>query len=276
VTTTLITGMPRSGTTFVCACLNALQNCVALAEPMQPPRHGDANRAVEEIASFAEATRTLILTKGVAPTKTLNGVLVDNFFEGPRDNHALRRNFAESMDIKIGKPLTPDFRLFIKHPGIFTALAGLLGERFPLYAIVRHPLGALASWQSVDIHARHGRMPIAEAFAPDLSARLDRIDNPLSRQIALMQWMFQVYRGLPRERVLHYESIIADPGTALRPLSGSPEPVTQTAHAFHLQARYPNVDFRTTAEALLAIEADVEPFYSDFAASLRPYLRPNC
>jgi hypothetical protein len=47
------------------------------------------------------------------------------------------------------------------------------------------------------------------------------------------------------------------------------------AHTFHLRTRYPNVDFRTTAEALLAIEADIEPFYSDFAASLRPYLRPN-
>jgi hypothetical protein len=275
VTTTLITGIPRSGTTFVCACLSALPNCVALAEPMQPPRHGDANRAVEEIASFADATRTRILAKGVAPTKTLNGILADNFFEDPRDNHALRRDFAKSMDIKIEKPLTPDFRLFIKHPGIFTALAGPLGERFPLYAIVRHPLGVLASWQSLDIPMRHGRQPVAEAFAPDLSARLDRIDNPLSRQITLLQWMFDVYRGLPRERVLHYESIIADPGTALRPLSGSPEPITQTAHAFDLHARYPNVDFRTNAGALLAIEADVEPFYPNFAASLRPYLRPN-
>ncbi|MGH9675565.1 MAG: hypothetical protein ACRD36_00560 [Candidatus Acidiferrum sp.] len=179
------------------------------------------------------------------------------------------------MDIKIGKPLAPDFRLFIKHPGIFTALAGSLGERFPLFAIVRHPLGALASWQSVDIPIRHGRIPVAEAFAPDLSERLDRIDNPLARQIALIQWMFQVYRGLPRERVLNYESIVADPGSALRPLSGSLEPIAQTAHTFHLQTRYPSVDFRSTAEALLAIEADVEPFYSDFAASLRPFLRHN-
>lgn len=275
MTTTLITGMPRSGTTFVCACLNALQDCVALAEPMQPPRHGDANRAVEEIASFAEATRSLILVKGMAPTKTLNGILADNFFEDAKDNHALRRNLAKTTDMRVEKLLTPDFRLFIKHPGIFTALAGRLGERFPIYAIVRHPLGALASWQSIDIPIRHGRMPVAEAFAPDLSARLDRIDNPLSRQIALVQWMFQVYRRLPRERVLHYESIVADPGTALRPLSGSLEPITQTVHSFRLRTRYPNVDFRAIAEALLEIEADIEPFYSDFAASLRPFLRSN-
>ncbi|MGH8325001.1 MAG: hypothetical protein ACRETD_14585, partial [Steroidobacteraceae bacterium] len=137
MTTTLITGMPRSGTTFVCACLNTLSNCVALAEPMDPPRHGDANRAVDEIASFADATRTRILAKGMAPTKTLNGIMADNFFEDARDNRALRRNLAMAMDIKIGKPLAPDFRLFIKHPGIFTALAGSLGERFPLFAIVR-------------------------------------------------------------------------------------------------------------------------------------------
>lgn len=271
--TTLLTGLPRSGTTFVCACLNGLPNCVALAEPMHPPRHGDANRAVEEIASFAQATRAQILSRGEAPTKTLNGVLTDNFFEDATDNRGLRRNLAKTMQIKIEKPLTPDFRLFIKHPGLFTALARSLGERFSFYAIVRHPLGVLASWQSVDIPIRHGRMPIAEAFAPDLSARLDRIDNPLTRQITLLQWMFQVYRGLPRERVLTYESIVADPGAALFQLSGATEPIKQKTHSFDLQTRYPSVDFRTTAEALLPIAADVEPFYADFAASLHPYLR---
>ncbi|MGH6846219.1 MAG: hypothetical protein ACREC0_01910 [Methylocella sp.] len=272
MTTTLNTGMPRSGTIFVCACLNALSNFVALVEPMQLPRHGDANRAVNEFASFAEATRTRILAKGVAPTTTLNGVPADNFFEDARDNLALRRRLAKTMDTKIGMPLAPDFRLFIKHPGIFTVLAGPLGERFPLYAIVRHPLGALASRQSVDTPIRHGCMSVAEAFAPDLSERPGRIDNPLTRQIALIQWMFQVYCALPRERVLNYGSIVTDPG-ALRPLSGSPEPITQTAHTFPLRTRYPSVDIRTAAEAFLAIEADVEPFYSDFAASLRPYLR---
>ncbi len=275
MTTMLVTGIPRSGTTFVCACLNTLPGCVALVEPMDVPQHGDAARAVEEIVRFATGMRARILAEGSARSATVGGLIPDNTFEEAKTNGGMRRARIQVTDIAIDKPLAPDFRLFIKHPAIFTALAQSLLARLPLYAIVRHPLAVLASWQSVDVPIRHGRMPAAEAFAPDLRERLDRIDNPLTRQIALIQWMFQVYRDLPRERVLTYESIVADPGAALRPLSGAPEPITQIAHTFHLQTRYPCVDFRTTAEALLAIEADVEPFYSAFAASLRPYLRRN-
>ena len=66
----------------------------------------------------------------------------------------------------IGKPLPTDFRLFIKHPAIFTALATRLLVRIPLYAVVRHPLAILASWNTVDMDARLGRWPVAEIYAP--------------------------------------------------------------------------------------------------------------
>lgn len=225
MTTTFITGIPRSGTTLVCACLNTLPNCVALAEPTQVPQHGDVDRVVNEIVAFARSARTRILQDQLAPSRTVNGVIADNFFEDARDNGTIRRNLSKIMDVKISKPLTPEFRPFIKYPAIFTVLAQRLKKDYPLYAIVRHPLAALASWQSVDFPARDGRLPAAEAYAPDLRDRLNRIDNPLGRQIALPQWMFQVYRQLSREHVLTYESIVDNPSMALRPLSGSSAPV---------------------------------------------------
>ena len=80
MTTILLTGIPRSGTNLVCACLNTLPNCVALTEPMMVPRHGDADRAVSEILSFAEAVRQRLLSEGVAPSRTVKGVIADNFF----------------------------------------------------------------------------------------------------------------------------------------------------------------------------------------------------
>lgn len=131
----------------------------------------------------------------------------------------------------------------------------------------------LASWQSVNANFRNGRMPVAETFAPDLRERLDGIDDPLRRQVALLQWIFRVYRGLPREHVLTYEAIVRDPGTALRPLSGSTAPIIHPVRTIDLQTRYSGVDFAAIAEALLPIEADVEPFYPDFVASLRPHLK---
>ncbi|MEJ0094229.1 MAG: hypothetical protein WDN46_12565 [Methylocella sp.] len=275
MTTTLITGVPRSGTTLVCACLNTLPNCVALAEPMRVPVHGDVERAIQEIVTFAETTRTCILLEKLAPSLTINGMIADNFFEDTTVDGSPRRHIAKPINLEIDKPLDTNFHFFIKHPAIFTALAPRLEKEFPLYAIVRHPIAALASWQSVDLPVRNGRLPVAEAYVPELRERLDRIDNSLGRQIALLQWIFQVYRRLPRERVLTYESIVDDPDVALRPLSGSSASISHTVRSIDLQTRYPNVDFRSIAEALLPIETDVEPFYPYFAASLRPYIGAN-
>jgi hypothetical protein len=272
VTTTLITGIPRSGTTFVCACLNTLPNCVALAEPMHVPQHGDIERAVGEICRFAQATRARLLADGTGPSMTVNGVITDNFFEEAKADGAVRRRLTRVTDVKIDKPLATNFRLFIKHPAIFTVLAQHLFARLPFYVIVRHPLAAVASWQTVDVAVRDGRLPNAETFAPELRKRLDRIVDPLNRQVALVQWIFQVYRGLPRERVLTYESIISDLDAALRPLSGSATPLTYPVRSFDPRTRYPGVDLPSLARALLAIEADVEPFYPNFAASLHPHL----
>lgn len=49
MSTTLLTGLPRSGTTLTCSLLNDYPATVALAEPIQLERHGDRARAVEEM-----------------------------------------------------------------------------------------------------------------------------------------------------------------------------------------------------------------------------------
>ena len=269
MSTTLITGLPRSGTTLACACLNTLPNCVALTEPMSVPLHGDPDQAIAEIAAFASTTRARILREGLAPSMSRAGLMLDNTFEDVSQNGALRRSAAQVADVKITKPLSADFRLFIKHPAFFTALAWPLARHFPVYAIIRHPLAALASWQTVDFNVRNGRMPAAEAYAPALRARLEQIPAPLPRQIALIQWMFQLYRTLPPGHVLHYETLARAPAATLRPLSGSLAPVTHPIRGIDLKTRYPGADFTALAAALLTIEADIEPFYPGFAASLR-------
>ncbi|MDD2795311.1 sulfotransferase [Acidocella sp.] len=269
MTTTLLTGLPRSGTTLVCACLNSLPNCVALTEPMSVPLHGNAEQALSEVAAFARATREGILRDGFAPSMSRAGLMVDNTFEEVSHNGNLRRSAAKVAAVKIEKPLTADFNLFIKHPAFFTALAQPLAEAFAFYAIVRHPLAALASWQSVDFPARQGRMPAAEAYAPALRERLEQIADPLARQIALIQWIFQRYRNLPPGHVLTYEALVRDPESVLRPLSGASAAIHHPIREINLKTRYPGVDFGALAQALLPIEADIEPFYPGFAASLR-------
>lgn len=276
MTTTLITGIPRSGTTLVCACLNTLPNCVALAEPMDPPRHGDIGRAVDEIVSFASATRSGILENGSATSRGVEGASTDNFFDEPAADGERRRHRSSISTIGIQKPLSPDFQLFIKHPALFTALAEPLARIFPLFAIVRHPLAALASWQSVTLPVSEGRMPVAEAFVPELRKNLAGIGDCLGRQVALVRWMFDCYRRLPRQNVVQYESIVRSPSTALEVLAGPGISVTHPVDIIDVRRRYSGIDFAALANALLAIEADVEPFYPNFVDSLLVYLdRPG-
>ena len=272
MTTTLITGIPRSGTTFVCARLNLAPDCIALAEPMAVPQHGDVARALDEIVDFVDVTRARLLTDGVAPSKTVDGVIADNFFEDLGADGELRRTRERVINVNFDKPLSTEFRLFIKHPAIFTALAMPLSGRLPLYAIVRHPLAVLASWQTVDIPMRMGRSPAAEAFAPSLRALLDSAAGPLDRQVELLRWHFQVYQGLPRERVLTYESLVQNPSESLAHLSGAMATFFPRGRVIDPRVRYRGVDFAALATALFAIEADVEPFYPNFVASLHAHL----
>jgi hypothetical protein len=273
MSTTLITGLPRSGTSLACACLNTLPDCVALVEPMDVPVHGDVNRAVIEIIDFAKITRASIIEKRIARTKTVDGRISDNLFE-EASTQGLRRDRHELRDVPIAKTLSSDFRLFIKHPAIFTALAHELVKLFPVFAIIRHPLAVLASWDSVETDFRRGRLPVAEAFGEGLAEELDHAPDTLARQVALLRWMFRIYAKLPRSQVVTYESIIADPTNALAPLVGSKSRITHQVLQFDIRERYPNADLPRIARALLEMEQDVVSFYPDFYAGLQPYLNP--
>jgi len=55
--TTLLTGLPRSGTTLVCALLNRLPDTVALSEPRILRLHGDRDLAVRQIDAFLAIIR---------------------------------------------------------------------------------------------------------------------------------------------------------------------------------------------------------------------------
>src|ERR1700679_3353065 len=68
VPTTLLTGLPRSGTTLVCALLNRLPDTVALSEPRILALHGDRERALWEIDAFLAMTREAALITGRVPS----------------------------------------------------------------------------------------------------------------------------------------------------------------------------------------------------------------
>lgn len=218
-----LTGVPRGGTTLACRLLGLCADTVALFEPMDVtglPTH-DPPAAVERISAFFDETRAQLLESGSAPSKQRDGQVPDNPFDDERTANGPRRIQVAPGRIRIEPMPDPDFTLVIKHNAAFTALLPLLAERFETIAIVRHPLSVLASWNSVDLPVRDGRLPAGERLDAALAARLALEPLRLHRQLIVLDWFFARFAtALPPSRVVRYEDLIASHGAELRALAG--------------------------------------------------------
>ena len=259
---TLITGLPRSGTTLTVALLNAQDDAVALAEPLPIWKMSDDPAGfIDELAERAETIRARALSHGVIPTKTVDGKLAGNFVTDRDRGTGLRKSQARTIEIAVGKPLSQDFRLYIKHPAAFTALAPQLAMRFPLYACIRNPLSVLASWQTVDMGINRGRVPMAERFSPELGARLDALPTALDRQVFLMGWFLERYAALPPEHILRFEDLARDPAAALAHVCPGARAEPLALESQNLATRYPSVDIDRLRAALVPIEPLIRHHY---------------
>lgn len=212
----IVAGVPRGGTTLACKLLNDAPDTLALSEPMAvhllPPSSPQAAGAV---LSYFQLTRQRALTEGRVHSEHRDGRIADNSW-GERRRESKRPRIVERGDIQVDKPLSPCFRLAIKHPAAFTALLPALHGRFMLLGIVRNPLAVLASWRSLDLPLSRGRAPAAERFDPSLVDALDNEKDLLRRQVLLLDWYFrQLTRWVPTCQLVRYEDMVSSGGRCL-------------------------------------------------------------
>jgi len=270
----LLTGLPRGGTTLACELLNRLPDVRALDEPMDPNRliraatreDGrtlDAAIINDGIARFAAEQRHSILERGVALTLHVDGRVRGARVSDERGAEGLRTPIGVRSEITVDVPAAPDFTLVIKHPVAFTALLPMLTERFDVFAIVRNPLAVLGSWESVPFVQREGRLGLRPQIAPQIAARLEEIEDRVERQLTLLDWFFQSYAsGLPRERVIRYEDIVATGGAALQPISPSAGGLRLTLHSRNGAGVYDRAHMRDAARRLLERDGAHRLFYA--------------
>ena len=225
--TWLLSGVPRSGTSLCCRLAGSLPGTVALSEPIAPAAF-DAARcpaaACEVIRAFADAARAAILANGRAPSVQVDGRLADARVADARGADGLRRPVGGVGEIAAAGSLDPDFALLVKHNALFAALLEPLAAAFPVLALVRNPVAALASWATVDLPVNRGRAPMAERFDPDLARALDAAPVVLWRRVALLEWFFARFAAhVPAERILRYEDIVAGGGAPLFRALGVPD-----------------------------------------------------
>ena len=217
--TWLLSGVPRSGTSLCCRLAGELPDTVALSEPIRRKEYGGMETpagASARIGEFAEQARERILAERRASSIQVMGRLDDNRTASAHTAAGLRRLSSGWGEIAIDKPLSARFTLLIKHNALFAALLPRLAGSFGCLALVRNPLSALASWQTVDLPVHRGRIPAGEELDQRLSFALDEEPDVLRRQIIVLDWFFARYRAhLPPENIIRYEDLIETGGLAI-------------------------------------------------------------
>ena len=263
--TWLLSGIPRSGSSLCCRLADRLGNTVALSEPIDAAVFGaaaDAPAACRQVVSFAAAARRRILEEGVAPSVQVDGRLADQMVAVARRG-APRPPSAERGLVRVAKPLAPDFRLVVKHNALFAALLPGLTSHLPCLSLVRNPVAVLASWETVDLPVRRGRVPAGERFDPALRASLDQEEDALRRRVRVLNWFFARYlAALPKERIIRYEELVRSGGGVLRQVLGEAGagPLEELSNR-NASALYQGVDAERLLAALLAAGGAWTAFY---------------
>lgn len=218
----VLTGVPRGGTTLACHLLGEAADTLALFEPMPVLRLPvDHRQALQEVSGFFCEVRRRALAERRVPSKHRDGRVPDNPYGEREDAVGIRPWLAELGEIEVDKPLSPGFRLVIKHNSAFVAMLPALATRFPVIGVVRNPLAVLASWRSVDLSVSHGRLPAGEHLDPELASALAAQPDLLRRQILLLDWFFaRLRQWVAPARLIRYEETIAGNGAALLRAAG--------------------------------------------------------
>lgn len=260
----LLTGIPRSGTTLVCSLLNQFADFVALIEPLKMDEFTRCRNTDERsnfLLSYFSRTREEILrNRSVAGLDLLTG---SNTFSTAGESSRQSTIRGRTL-IEITKPLAPRFSLAIKHPNAFTALLPELVANWRCFAFIRNPVSIVASWCSLAHPLSQGYAPMAEAFDPGLSRKLQSIPSVIERQAHLVDWYFGRYSScLKEEEIFRYEDVISTNGQCLCRIAGSTKGPTEKLHSFNRSPLYDRDRMQTISEHLIRRGGAWTRFYSD-------------
>lgn len=275
--TWLLTGVPRSGTSLCCRLAAGLPGAVALNEPIEPKAFdgcAGAEGASSVIRGFVATMRARLLADGRAPSVQVGGRLDDARVADAPAEDGLRPPVGHLGEIVVDGALDMDFTLLVRHNALFAALLPELSASFPVLALVRNPVAVLASWATVDLPVRRGRVPMGERFDPDLAVALAAERDVLDRRVAVLGWFFARYRAhVPVERVLRYEDVVGGGGLPLFRLLGFPDAAAEPLGSRNANPLYDGAASEGILAAAGAVARAWSPWYDrgalrDAAAAL--------
>ncbi|MFN2507815.1 MAG: sulfotransferase [Chthoniobacterales bacterium] len=213
----IITGIPRSGTSYLCNLLHRHSNCVIVNEPTEifPPLMQHA--VPWEVARLYSQLRSDVLNRKSITNKIRQGKIVEDTLG--RDERETYHPTVTSADFILGTKNTLSY------------LARLEGLRRVLpdariVACVRNPIDTIASWKTSFPHLRDvalTELPVGHPNDPSLTHRQTRelkliMATPEFANRRAMWWNYLAERVLEQGRTIilvRYHELIRDPQTVL-------------------------------------------------------------
>jgi hypothetical protein len=214
----IITGIPRSGTSYLCNLLHRFDNCVVLNEPDQISRPLRNEPVPHGVGTFYRDVRRDILEGKPIRNKLHNGKVTDETL--------LCNELTEYTPTVAGA----DFVLGVKSPLGFLFRLQDLQRAMPharIVACVRNPFDTIASWKTSFSHLKTVELTrfqaggLRESFiAPrhwSLLREVARIRCEAWRRAAWWRLMAElILDAVPHVTLIRYQEMTADPAEAVR------------------------------------------------------------
>jgi hypothetical protein len=214
----VITGIPRSGTSYLCRLLHSIPDCVVINEPTQIFEPLKNHLTFWQMATFYQELRRDILDAIPVENKIADGQLIED--TAVMD---VRNRYQPQVS-------RPDFLLCTKNTLAYMARLSQLKQvlpNAPIIACVRHPLDTIASWKTSFPHLKQAlvtEFPIGHVHDPFLTAsqqqQLAQIAaTPIEALKRALLWRYLaqiVIENAHQLIVIRYEDLVTEPLIALK------------------------------------------------------------
>ncbi|HET9579251.1 MAG TPA: sulfotransferase [Usitatibacter sp.] len=214
----IVTGIPRSGTSYLCKLLHELGDCVIVNEPPEIFAPLQAHEIPHGVALYYRDLRRDVLDGKPIRNKLHNGEFIED---------TARIDTVEEYRAVVTRP---DFLVGTKNTLAYLARLPQVHRALPdagIVACVRHPLDTIASWKSTFAHLAnadlegqvlgHSGDPMMSALQRERLAEMAATSHLPLRRALMWRYLAEiVLEHRDRIAVLRYEDVVADPAAAVR------------------------------------------------------------
>ena len=215
----ILTGIPRSGTSYLCASLHKVRNCVVINEPYNMSIDLNKTKRPDAILNFHYSVRADILQKKSIKNKLFNGKMIE-------DTVLLQQYESYHPRIK-----SQDFLLGSKNTlGYLARLQEIksLFPKTPILACIRNPIDTIASWKRSFPHLEQASFATQHVIGSKNDIHLSSWQKEQVLAISkepkvsyrrAMLWAYLarwIWKHKHSVNVIHYEALVCNPNRVLR------------------------------------------------------------